>query len=178
MAKLSHWIERQLIRTRLIILVAVVASVLMAFAMVVVASIEAILAMKGTVHLFTGDRSEREELFGGEIIGMVLQAFDGYLIAATLLIFAVGLYQAFVGPIAREPGHERVGLLEIATMDQLKNRLSSAILLVLIVRFFRHAVTMEPHSITELAWLSVAIGIVGSMIALLQIGLRKAETKP
>jgi uncharacterized membrane protein YqhA len=68
----------------------------------------------------------------GELDGMAMglvQIMDGFLIAAGLLIFALGLYELFVGDIALPQW------LIIKDLDALKGRLAGVLVMVLAVAF-------------------------------------------
>ena len=72
------------------------------------------------------------KLAHGELDGMavgLVQIMDGFLIAAGLLIFALGLYELFIGEI------ELPAWLTIRDLDALKGKLAGVIVMVLAVTF-------------------------------------------
>lgn len=72
------------------------------------------------------------KLVKGELDGMavgLVQIMDGFLIAAGLLIFALGLYELFVGEI------QLPAWLTIRDLDALKGKLAGVIVMVIAVTF-------------------------------------------
>ena len=66
--------------------------------------------------------------FDGMAVGLV-QVMDGFLIAAGLLIFSLGLYELFIGEI------ELPAWLVIQDLDSLKAKLAGVIVMVMAVTF-------------------------------------------
>jgi len=95
-----------------------------------------------------------------EIIG----AIDSYLIAMVLVIFSFGVYELFIGKIecARtSPTYH--SLLEIDTLDDLKNKVLKVIIMVLIVWFFQMVLDekLAPGSDMLLGAASIAALCIG-----------------
>lgn len=80
------------------------------------------------------------KLAHGELEGMavgLVQIMDGFLIAAGLLIFSLGLYELFVGEI------ELPGWLVIKDLDALKAKLAGVIAIVMAVAFLERLENLE-----------------------------------
>lgn len=80
------------------------------------------------------------KLAHGELEGMavgLVQIMDGFLIAAGLLIFSLGLYELFVGEI------ELPGWLVIKDLDALKAKLAGVIAIVMAVTFLERLENLE-----------------------------------
>ncbi|HEY5603587.1 MAG TPA: YqhA family protein [Gammaproteobacteria bacterium] len=77
----------------------------------------------------------------------MVEIIDGYLLAAVLLIFALGLYELFISRIDVVNKDDEHGMasnvLIINSLDDLKTRLAKVILMILIVRFFENAISMN-----------------------------------
>ncbi len=72
------------------------------------------------------------------IVSHVITAVDDFLLAMVLLIFALGVYELHIGKIACARGAENAGnILQVASLDDLKDRLGKVILMILIVAFFK-----------------------------------------
>lgn len=72
------------------------------------------------------------KLAHGELDGMavsLVQVMDGFLIAAGLLIFSLGLYELFIGEI------ELPAWLTIRDLDSLKGKLAGVIVMVIAVTY-------------------------------------------
>ena len=87
------------------------------------------------------------------LIGKVVGGIDYYLIGIALLIFGYGIYELVVSDI--DPRHQekselRRNLLNIDSLDSLKQKLTKVIVVALIVTAFKSMVGFEVTSSTEL----------------------------
>lgn len=160
--------EALLWRSRLVVLVAVVASVVVSLVMFYVASID-VLSLLGHVlhyHQFDMEPATRVEM-RGEIVAFVVEVVDGYLLAAIMLIFALGLYELFISRIDIAEGSEFAKrLLLIQSLDDLKDRLAKVVLLILVVKFFEYALALHITTPLELLYLGVGIVLVSAAVYL------------
>jgi uncharacterized membrane protein YqhA len=102
------------------------------------------------------------EHFHAEVVSGIIGAVDLYLIAVVMLIFSFGLYELFISEIDEAKTSSKV--LEIHSLDQLKDKLAKVIIMVLLVGFFQRIIHMEFH--TALEMLYFAISILGLSVAL------------
>jgi uncharacterized membrane protein YqhA len=99
------------------------------------------------------------------IIANVAEFVDEFLFAIVLIIFALGLYELFIGPVKDVENSELVeGAFVIRSFDDLAEKLAKVIFLILIVRYFEYALDTEISSSRDL--LSLAAGIVFIAIAI------------
>lgn len=152
----------------MLVLVAVVASIVVAVGALVMATVDAV----GVVYKIGSyldpqlAGSARGDLRAELITGMV-KAIDGYLIAAIMLIFGFGLYELFINPIDAAAGTAASArLLQFRSLDDLKDRLAKVVLLVLIVEFFQYALRLSFNSALDLLYLAVGILLIGGAIYL------------
>ena len=163
MKTLERIFESILWNSRLVVIAAVIASLLSAFAMFYMATVDAFYMI---IHL--GDYaasdlsiSARNSL-RGETVTHVVEIIDGYLLATVLLIFSLGLYELFISPIDQAKNSVTAGnVLLIDSLDDLKSRLAKVILMILIVKFFEHAIAMSYATPIELLYLSGGIAFIG-----------------
>ncbi len=154
--------ESFLWNSRFIVISAVIASLLVAFAMFYMASVDAYFMIS---HL--GDYLSPELVgdarsnFRTETITHVVEIIDGYLLATVLLIFSLGLYELFISKIEQAENSETSSVLAINSLDDLKTRLGRVILMILIVNFFEHAISMEFHGALDLLALAGGIALIG-----------------
>jgi uncharacterized membrane protein YqhA len=98
--------------------------------------------------------SDRSALYT-EAIANIAAVIDGYLFATIMLIFAMGLYELFISKIEIAENNELAKrILLIRSIDDLKDRLSKVIFLVLIVKYFEYALHgsySTPSSLLQLA---------------------------
>lgn len=162
MKKLEELFEFILWESRFVVLFAVVASLIVAFAVFFMATVDAVVLIS---HLgdYAGNLSAaaRGELRSTSV-AHVVEIIDGYLLATVLLIFALGLYELFISPIDRASKSETASnVLLISSLDDLKNRLAKVILMILVVKFFEYAIGMKYESPMDLLYLSGGIALVG-----------------
>jgi uncharacterized membrane protein YqhA len=102
------------------------------------------------------------------VITHIVEMVDGYLLAAIMLIFSLGLYELFISGIDPAVGSENKSrVLVIENLDDLKDRLGKVVLLILIVKFFEHALSLPPFKTTlDLLYLAVGIALVAGALYL------------
>lgn len=165
MQRFEQLMERLLWASRLMVVVAVAASVVMALATIYLATVD-VLALLGRIAGYTAASAERSAL-RTEIITGLVKAVDGYLIAAILLIFGLGLYELFVNRIdVAQRAETAPRLLQVRSFDHLKDRIAKMILLVLIVEFFQYALRVQYSTPLELLYLALGIFVVGAALYL------------
>ena len=87
------------------------------------------------------------------LIGKVVGGIDYYLIGIALLIFGYGIYELVISdidPRQQDQSQGRHNLLNIDSLDALKQKLTKVIIVALIVTAFKVMVSFEVTSITEL----------------------------
>lgn len=167
MQHIEHVIERILWNSRLMVLVAVAASIVVAAGALLMGTVDSIGVLYKIISYADPQLSSstRGDLRADLITGMV-KAIDGYLIAAILLIFGLGLYELFVNKIDTAADASSGRLLQIRGLDDLKDRLAKAVLLVLIVEFFQYALQLSFNSALDLLYLAIGILFIAGAIYL------------
>ncbi len=160
-------VERVLWESRLIIILAVIASILSAVVLVLIGTYD---VYKVIAELFHGAAADMES-FHALAVTHIIAAVDSYLIATVLLIFGMGLYELFVSKIDIAEADEKSSrILIIHDLDQLKEKLAKVILLVLVVTFFKHAVYFHYEDVTSLLYLAGGIFLIALSIYLTHKG--------
>ena len=78
------------------------------------------------------------------LVSHVITAVDDFLLAIVLLIFALGVYELHIDRIDFARDDPAAGkLLQIESLDDLKDRLGKVILMILIVAFFKNVLHVE-----------------------------------
>lgn len=168
--------ERLLWGSRLVVIVAVVASLLVSFAMFYVATVD-VVGIAAKVVSFTPG-GEGMDYLRAEIIRAVVEVVDGYLLGAIMLIFALGLYELFVSRIDAAEGSEFASrLLLIRSLDDLKDRLAKVVLLILVVKFFAYALRAEFKTPLDLLYLALGTALVAGAIRLSHGGSHGSPTE-
>jgi uncharacterized membrane protein YqhA len=93
----------------------------------------------------------------------LIELMDTFLIATALLIFAVGMYELFIGDL------DLPDWLEIHNLHDLKAKLGSVVVLVMAVTFLKHLVEWKDPMGTM--YFAIAVGVVSaSLIAFSHFG--------
>jgi uncharacterized membrane protein YqhA len=163
--------EGALWNSRFVVIVAVVASLVTAFAMFFIASVDAYFLVSHLGDYLSPDLvGEARKNFRAETITHVAEIIDGYLLATVLLIFSLGLYELFISKIDHASDSETSSsVLAINSLDDLKTRLGRVIIMILIVNFFEHAISMDFHGPVDLLALAGGIALIGLTLYLTHI---------
>lgn len=147
--------------SRYIVIAAVIISLISSLCMFFMATVDAIYMMS---HLLDYPSLEGVDrlLLRSETITHVVELIDGYLLATVLLIFGLGLYELFISKIDQAEEAENASqVLLIKSLDDLKARLAKVIMMILIVKFFEHALDMEFNTPLDLLTFSGGIALIG-----------------
>ncbi len=155
--------ENILWHSRLVVLTGVVASLLAAFGMFYVASVDAFYMIAHLGHYASPDLTmEARTSLRSTTVTHVVEIVDGYLLATFLLIFALGLYELFISKIDRAEGAENASsVLLIYSLDDLKSRLAKVVMMILVVRYFEYALGMDFTSSMDLLQFAGGIALLG-----------------
>jgi uncharacterized membrane protein YqhA len=157
--------ERVLGSVRYIIVVPVVAVAAAAVGVVIVTTLEAVqLAASVVAQPAPGGAVYASRLLP---LGNVLQMVEGYLLAAILIIFSLGLYELFIARIDAEDGVPNAPrTLVIHSIDDLKERLGRVVLLALVIEFFQQALRLDYAHPVDLLYMALGIMLVGGALYL------------
>ena len=147
--------ENTLWSGRLFILLAVIFGMVGAIALFIIASVDLWDMAK---YVFTTYLNHAHpDKFHEEVVGSIIGAVDVYLIAVVMLIFSFGLYELFISELdpAKSSGTSKI--LEIHSLDQLKDKLAKVIVMVLIVSFFKRVLHTEYNGALEMLYFAVSI---------------------
>jgi uncharacterized protein (TIGR00645 family) len=159
---LEKLFEKSLWSTRFITLLPVIFSLLGALVLFVVASLDLWHVTTHTFHILT--HNLHPENFHENIVSEIIGAIDLYLIAIVMLIFSFGVYELFISEIDEANNTKASKILEIHSLDQLKDKLAKVIVMVLVVSFFKQV--LHTNYSTPLEMLYFAISIVALSIGL------------
>lgn len=163
MSKLEQIFERLLWESRLMVILAVIASILAALTLTIIGTYDILLVFAELFHAFTD--TQTYEKYHKDAIIHIISAIDAYLIATVLLIFGVGIYELFISKIDyAEKNTKSSRVLIIHSLDQLKDKLVKVIVMVLIVTFFKYAVSFKYEDILSLLYLAAGIILVSLAI--------------
>lgn len=160
---LERFFETTLWESRFVVLAAVVASLASSLAMFYIATADAWIMISHLGDYISPTLSqEARNVLRSETITHVVEIVDGYLLATIMLIFGLGLYELFISRIeAAEKSESSSNVLLIHSLDDLKARLAKVILMILIVKYFEHAIALKFEDPIDLLSLAAGIALIG-----------------
>ena len=160
MAFFEKLFEHGLWSTRFIIILAVVFGLVGAFVLFAVASVDIYHTAAYVIQTYATHAHPAH--FHEEIVGGIIGAVDLYLIGVVMIIFSFGLYELFISDI--DPAKDEHGtenqLLAVHSLDQLKDKISKVIVMVLVVGFFQNVGHTVFTGALELLYLALSITAV------------------
>ena len=157
---LERIFEGSLWNSRFVIILAVIFGLIGAFILFLVASIDIYETMKYTISTYLAH--EHPTTFHEDIVGGIIGAVDLYLIGVVMIIFSFGLYELFISDIdpAKDAEGKENQLLAVHSLDQLKDKISKVIVMVLVVGFFQKVGHTAFTGALELFYLALSITAV------------------
>ncbi|MDR3341510.1 MAG: YqhA family protein [Treponema sp.] len=155
--KTENIFETALFNSRFITLTAVVGSLISAVIMFIKSTLQVINGLGIFMSkLQTFSILDQENNY---LVALLVSSVDGYLFATILLIFSMGIYELFISKIdpAIRPQESRPNWLKITSIDDLKSSLGKVILMVLIVAFFEHSLSIEYKTALDLLYLGLGV---------------------
>ena len=156
----EKYFEGVLWNSRFIVLLAVVASLIMAMGVFYLTSVDVYYTIAHLAHYHELADADRATL-KAQTVAHVVGSVDGFLLGTVMLIFSLGLYELFISKIdAAEGKNSASKILMISSLDDLKDKLAKVILMILIVMFFEQAIFLKPTGPLELLYYSLAIMMI------------------
>jgi len=157
---LEKMFENTLWSSRLIIILAVVFGLIGAVILFLVASVDIYATASYVVNTYI--THAHPEHFHEKVVGGIIGAVDLYLIGVVMLIFSFGLYELFISDIdaAKDENGQENQLLAIHSLDQLKDKISKVIVMVLVVGFFQKVGHTEYSGALDMLYLALSITAV------------------
>ena len=172
-SSLAGAFEHLLWGSRLLVLVAVVAGLVMAVGAAYLATVD-VVSLVGLLIEYRdpGLGYEARGELRDDIVTVIAKVLDEYLISAILIVFSLGLYELFVGKIDAAEGSETGSrLLYVGSIDDLKDKVVRLILLILAIEFFQRALQLRYESSLDLMYLAGGVLLLSAAFYL--IGLRR-----
>ncbi|ARD21005.1 MULTISPECIES: YqhA family protein [Shewanella] len=102
-----------------------------------------------------------------DIIMVVVEILDTFLLGAVMLIFAFGLYELFISDLKNADDTKSGGrILVISSIDSLKSKLGKVILMMLIIKVFSYFTEMKPQSMLDLLYMGIIVVLVALSLML------------
>lgn len=152
--------ESSLWSSRFIVILAVIFGLVGAIALFAVASFDIYDTAKFVINTYL--HHEHPHNFHENVVGGIIGAVDLYLIGVVMILFSFGLYELFISDIdaAKEDEERESKILAIHSLDQLKDKISKVIVMVLVVGFFQKVGHTEYHGALEMLYFALSITAV------------------
>ncbi len=133
-------LEAFLWRSRFLVILAVLASLVMTLSLMMVAIADTASLAKAAFHYFASEvPDEAHGKASAQVVAYAVRSVDGFLLATVMFIFGIGLYDLFIRRIQQSRGSARYSrIMEIRNLEDLKSRLGKVIILILVVKLFEH----------------------------------------
>ncbi|MDP3266177.1 MAG: YqhA family protein [Sulfuricurvum sp.] len=160
MGLIEKLFEHGLWSSRFIIILAVIFGLLGAVLLFAIASFDIYNTMIYVVNTYATHAHPLH--FHEEVVGGIIGAVDLYLIGVVMIIFSFGLYELFISDIdaAKDENGKENQLLAVHSLDQLKDKISKVIVMVLVVGFFQKVGHTVFTGALELLYLALSITAV------------------
>lgn len=153
---LERVFESALWSSRLFTILAVIFGMLGALVLFILASID-IWGVLVTIFDVIIHHAHPEHLHE-DVVSNIIGAVDLYLIGVVLLIFSFGIYELFISKIDVAQNNESGSkVLNIQSLDQLKDKIAKVIVMVLVVNFFQRVLHTEYSGALEMLYFAGSI---------------------
>lgn len=146
--------------SRFMVIMAVIFGLIGAVSLFIVASVDIYQTASMVVSTYVNHL--HPEHFHEDVVGGIIGAVDLYLIGVVMLLFSFGLYELFISDIdiAKEDEERESKILAIHSLDQLKDKISKVIVMVLVVSFFQKVGHTEYNGALEMLYFALSITAV------------------
>lgn len=152
---LERIFEAILWRSRFFTILPVVFGLIGAIILFFIASYDIVNVLLGSYnYLFLG---VKELDLHSDVVGKIVGAIDLYLMALVLFIFSFGIYELFISEIEEMKNSKHSRVLEVHSLDQLKDKVGKVIIMVLIVNFFQRVLHANFTTPLEMVYLALSI---------------------
>ncbi len=157
-------LERALWSSRLLMIVGVAGAVLLTLIVLWMTAIDLVVLTGNAIDY--GSAADRSEL-RADLIGGIVKTIDSFLLAAILILISFGLYELFISRLdpARD-GNSRPRILLAISIDDLKDRISKLVVLILVIEFFQKSLESDLSQAGDLLRLAGAISLVAVALTL------------
>ncbi len=156
--KLEQIVETSLWTVRFLAIVPVVFGIFSVIVLFVLGSLEISQVLGEYTNIFTGNKVSEESV--AKIMSKVIGGIDLYLIGIVLLIFSFGIYELFISKIDIARETDELQILEVKSLDQLKDKILKVVVVVLVVSFFKRVMEIQINTVIEVLYLAIAILLI------------------
>lgn len=151
--------ESSLWASRFMVIMAVVSGLVGAVVLFIVASYDVYETAKYVLNTYITHAHPAN--FHEDVVGGIIGAVDLYLIGVVMLLFSFGLYELFISDIdAAKSDSKADKILAINSLDQLKDKISKVIVMVLVVSFFQKVGHTQYSGALDMLYFALSITAV------------------
>ena len=112
-----------------------------------------------------------------ELLLILIEIIDQALMAGLMLMFGFGIYEIFINKIEvnSETGAQHPKLLVIDSIDQLKRKLGSMVIMMLIVKFLSLSTEMVIEEPADLLMYATSVALLGLALFLTNVKFKTAK---
>lgn len=136
-------------------------------------SLEIIEAIKQYSHLH-----ENHSQAITKVMTNIIGGIDLYLIGIVLMIFSFGIYELFISKIDVGRANKEIRILEIHSLDELKEKVLKVIVMVLVVSFFKQVTAMPIQNYQDILYLAISIILIAASSYLMHKSHSTNHSKP
>ncbi len=166
--KIETLFENFLWSSRFLVLFAVVSSLLASLILFLIGTLDIVKLIIDLVNASRGTGPAMD--LHGAVLGTIVGSIDIFLIAVVSLIFSFGLYELFISHIDAADTTESSNILDIGSLDVLKDKIGQVIIMALVVRFFQFVLAMKMENISQMLLFAASVGILSLALFLIHLG--------
>jgi uncharacterized membrane protein YqhA len=170
MKKIEYYFEQFLWKSRFLVLIAVVSSLIGSLVLFVVGTLDILKVGLSAVNYYLG-RSEQD--IHEFIVTDIILAIDIYLVAVVLLMFGAGVYRLFISPIDQSEESGVAHPFNIQTFDELKDKIVRVVILAVIIEFFRAVVDIQFITPLDAIYLALSVLALAASVYLMNMNQGK-----
>jgi uncharacterized membrane protein YqhA len=171
--KIETIFENLLWSSRFLVLFAVISSLLASLILFVIGAFDIVKLIIDLVNACRGQGPAMD--LHGAVLGTIVGSIDIFLIAVVSLIFSFGLYELFISHIDAADSTESSNILDIGSLDVLKDKIGQVIIMALVVKFFQFILVMKMENITQMLYFAASVVILSLALFLTHLGKKMSH---
>lgn len=165
--------ENLLWSSRFFVLLAVISSLLASLILFLIGAFDIVKLIIDLVNACRGHGPAVD--LHGAVLGTIVGSIDIFLIAVVSLIFSFGLYELFISHIDAADSSESSNILEIGSLDVLKDKIGQVIIMALVVKFFQFILVMKMENIEQMLYFAASVAILSLALFLMHLGKKMSH---
>ena len=171
--KIETFFENLLWSSRFLVLFAVISSLLASLILFVIGAFDIVKLIIDLINACRGQGPAMD--LHGAVLGTIVGSIDIFLIAVVSLIFSFGLYELFISHINAADSTESSNILDIGSLDVLKDKIGQVIIMALVVKFFQFILVMKMENITQMLYFAASVVILSLALFLTHLGKKMSH---